>query len=55
MFSSVIIQRESFAGGNLNELLKVGFSLIKLSQIVGENNDTPSNNNAAVLSEIFHG
>ena len=41
----------SFAGENFRELLKVGFSRLKLSRIVGNNIDTPIDNHDAVLNK----
>ena len=40
-------------GENFRELLKVRFSRLKLSRIVGNDNDTPIDNDAAVLHENF--
>ena len=50
-----IVYRESFTGENFRELLKVGLSQLKLSRLVGNDNDTPIDNDAAVLNENFRG
>ena len=42
-------------GENFRELLKVGLSQSKLLRIVGNDNDTPTDNNAVVLKATFHG
>ena len=49
------IQRESFAGENFRELLKVGFLRLELSQIVGNDSDTPIDNDTTALNENFYG
>ena len=42
-------------GENFRELLKVGFSQLELSRTVGNDNDRPIDNDAAVLNENFLG
>ena len=42
-------------GENFRELLKVGFSRLKLSRIMGNSNNTPIDNDAVVLNENFCG
>ena len=49
------VQQESFAGENFCELVKVGFSLLNFSRIVGNDNDMPIDNDAAILNENFCG
>ena len=40
-------------GENFRELLKVGLLRLKLSRIVGNNNETPIDNDAVVLNKNF--
>ena len=44
-----------FCDENFRELLKVKFSQLNLSQIVGNDNDPPIDNDTAVLNENFRG
>ena len=46
---------ESFSGENFHVLLKVGFSRLQLSRIVGNDYDTPVDNNGTVLNEKIRG